>query len=213
MMALSKDPGSRTNDFATKRDAYYQSKNWGEAKFDDQNESDTVMDDIEAMFSIQGVSREQLRYIPDEHGGAVAGELIVFDTGSGDRQDRERIDCTRFGSGAYSIPSLVEHLTFETRGRGSCCAWKPAACSSDSRATSSGSTRSASSISMAGVPTRATRRFVRQTVRSMRPAGLRVRRLRSVRCLEHLQNTQGRIRQRRAHQPVLLRAACIDSWE
>ena len=36
------------------------------------------MDDIEAMFSIHGVSREQLRYIPDEHGGAIAGELISY---------------------------------------------------------------------------------------------------------------------------------------
>ena len=33
MMALSKEMVD-TNDFATKRDAYYQSKNWGEAKFD-----------------------------------------------------------------------------------------------------------------------------------------------------------------------------------
>ena len=107
---------AETDDFATKRDAYYQSKNWGEAKFDEQNESDTVMDDIEAMFSVHGVSREQLRFIPDEHGGAVAGELIVYDT---DLQTgkTEKIDCTRFGSGAYSIPSLVEHLTFETKAK------------------------------------------------------------------------------------------------
>ena len=67
MMSLSKEL-VQTNDFATKRDAYYQSKNWGEACFKEQGESDTVMDDIEAMFSIHGVSREQLRYIPDEHG-------------------------------------------------------------------------------------------------------------------------------------------------
>src|SRR5437773_10304655 len=45
-MALSKELVSR-NDFATKRDAYYQSKNWGDAKFDEQPESDAVMDDVE----------------------------------------------------------------------------------------------------------------------------------------------------------------------
>jgi DNA topoisomerase-6 subunit A len=67
MMALSKHL-VETNDFATKRDAYYQSKNWEDAKFDEQGESDTVMDDIEAMFAMEGVSREQLRFIPDEHG-------------------------------------------------------------------------------------------------------------------------------------------------
>src|SRR5262245_18589575 len=45
MMSLSKQL-VETNDFATKRDAYYQSKNWHDAKFDEQGESDTVMDDI-----------------------------------------------------------------------------------------------------------------------------------------------------------------------
>jgi DNA topoisomerase-6 subunit A len=159
MMALSKEL-VETSDFATKRDAYYQSKNWGEAMFTEQTESDTVMDDIEAMFSIHGVSREQLRYIPDEHGGAVAGELIVYDTDI-ENGKTEAIDCTRFGSGAYSIPSLVEQLTFETKAKFILCIetggmfqrlqshkfWKKAHCIL---------------ISMAGVPTRATRRFVRR---------------------------------------------------
>jgi len=158
MMALSKEL-VQTNDFATKRDAYYQSKNWGEAKFDEQSESDMVMDDIEAMFSVEGVSREQLRYIPDEHGGAVAGQLIVNDTDL-ETGNTERIDCTKFGSGAYSIPSLVEQLTFETKAKFILCIetggmfqrlqshkfWQKAGCIL---------------ISMAGVPTRATRRFVR----------------------------------------------------
>jgi len=159
MMSLSKEL-VETNDFATKRDAYYQSKNWNEASFDEQSESDTVMDDIEAMFSVHGVSREQLRYVPDEHGGAVAGDLVVFDTDL-ETGKTEKIDCTRFGSGAYSIPSLVEHLTFETKAKFVLCVetggmfqrlqshkfWKKARCIL---------------ISMAGVPTRATRRFVRR---------------------------------------------------
>jgi DNA topoisomerase-6 subunit A len=159
MMSLAREL-VQTNDFATKRDAYYQSKNWEAARFDEQTESDTVMDDIEAMFSIHGVSREQLRFIPDEHGGAVAGELIVHDTDL-ESGRTERIDCTRFGSGAYSIPSLVEHLTFETRARFVLCVetggmfqrlqshkfWKTARCIL---------------VSLAGVPTRAARRFVRR---------------------------------------------------
>ncbi len=159
MMALSKQL-VETNDFATKRDAYYQSKNWGDAKFDDQAESDTVMDDIEAMFSVHGVSREQLCYVPDEHGGAVAGDLIVYDTDL-ETGRTEKIDCTKFGSGAYSIPSLVEQLTFATKARFVLCIetggmfqrlqshkfWRKKKCIL---------------ISMAGVPTRATRRFVRR---------------------------------------------------
>lgn len=159
MMALSKEL-IENNDFATKRDAYYQSKNWEEAMFQDQTESDTVMDDIEALFSQDEVNREQLRFIPDEHGGAVAGALVVLDPDL-ETGEVERIDCTRFGSGAYSIPSTVEHLGFETSAKfilaietggmfqrlQSHKFWKTANCIL---------------ISMGGVPTRATRRFIRR---------------------------------------------------
>ena len=159
MMGLSREL-VQTNDFATKRDVYYQSKNWAEAKFTDQSESDTVMDDIEALFSVDDVSREQLRFVPDEHGGAVAGELVVLDPDL-DTGEVERIDCTRFGSGAYSIPSSVEHLSFETDAKfvlaietggifqrlQSHKFWKSSDCIL---------------VSMAGVPTRSTRRFIRK---------------------------------------------------
>ncbi len=159
MMSLSSDL-VRANDFATKRDAYYQSKNWAEAGFADQVESDTVMDDIEALFSVEGISREQLRFVPDEHGGAVAGQLIVYDPDYATGKVH-RIDCTMFGSGAYSIPSLVEHLSFETKAKfilaietggmfqrlQSHRFWEKSNCIL---------------VSMAGVPTRATRRFIRK---------------------------------------------------
>lgn len=158
MMALSKELVTN-DDFATKRDAYYQSKNWGDARFDEQSESDTVMDDIEALFSANGVSREQLRYIPDQHGGAVAGELVVIDHDL-DTGESIEIDCTRFGSGAYAVPSWVEHLKFRTKAKFILCIetqgmfqrlqshkyWQKANCIL---------------VSMGGVPTRACRRFVR----------------------------------------------------
>ena len=159
MMALSRELVT-TKDFATKRDVYYQSKNWEEAKFNDQTESDTVMDDIEGLFSIDDLSREQLRFVPDEHGGAVAGALVVLDPDL-ETGEIERIDCTRFGSGAYSIPSSVEHLSFETKAKfilaietggvfqrlQSHKFWKNSNCIL---------------VSMAGVPTRSTRRFIRR---------------------------------------------------
>lgn len=156
MLSLSKDLVDG-DDIATKREAYYVSKNWGPARFDDQPESDTVIDDIEALFS---VNREQLGFIPEEKGGEVAGRLVVID------QDRDtgktlRIDCTKFGSGAYSIPISVEHLKFETKARFILAIetagmfqrlvkhnyWKRADCIL---------------VSMGGVPTRACRRFVRR---------------------------------------------------
>jgi DNA topoisomerase-6 subunit A len=159
LMALSKDM-VETDDFATKREAYYVSKNWGEAKFTEQPESDAVMDDIEALFSLEGVTREQLRFRPEEHGGTLAGELVVVDR---DRETgaEERIDCTRMGSGAYTIPSSVEHLRFETKVKfvlvietGGMFArlsehkfWRTSNCIL---------------IGTGGVPTRATRRFIRR---------------------------------------------------
>jgi DNA topoisomerase-6 subunit A len=45
MIALSKELVEK-DDIATKREAYYVSKNWEEARFLEQPESDTVMDDV-----------------------------------------------------------------------------------------------------------------------------------------------------------------------
>ncbi|MEE8410085.1 MAG: DNA topoisomerase IV subunit A [Myxococcota bacterium] len=159
MMRLSKEL-IEMNDFATKRDAYYQSKNWQEAKFDEQPESDTVMDDIEAMFSVHNISREDMRFVPQEHGGAVAGELIVYDRDI-ETGERITIDCTKFGSGAYSVPSWVEHLQFKTKAKfilaiethgmfqrlQSHNYWRKAHCIL---------------VSMNGVPSRGCRRFIRR---------------------------------------------------
>lgn len=109
MLAMSKDLIA-TGRHSTKREAYYQAYNWGEAAFVGQDESDTVMDDVEAML---GYNREQLHFRADEHGGEVAGALTVIDR---DRRtgDRLEIDCTKFGSGAYSVPTVVEELGFRT---------------------------------------------------------------------------------------------------
>ena len=159
MMGLSKEL-VEGNDFATKRDAYYQSKNWDDAKFDEQSESDTVMDDIEALFSVRGLSREQLRFVPDEHGGAVAGQLIVLDPDR-DTGEVERIDCTRFGSGAYSIPSNVEHLSFETDAK-FILAIETGGIFQRLQSHKFWQSSNCILVSMAGVPTRATRRFIRK---------------------------------------------------
>ncbi len=100
-----------SDDIMTKREAYYVSKNWGDAKFNEQPESDSVMEDIEAMLRVQ---REQLGFIPEEDGGAVAGKLIIIDKDPESGKD-VRIDCSRFASGAYNIPANVEDFRFETK--------------------------------------------------------------------------------------------------
>src|SRR5260221_9876035 len=65
MMALSKELITE-DDIATKREAYYVSKNWDEARFLEHPESDAVMDDVEALFE---VNREQIGFVPEEKGG------------------------------------------------------------------------------------------------------------------------------------------------
>jgi len=156
MMSLSKDL-IESKDIATKREAYYVSKNWGDARFKEQPESDTIMDDVEAMMM---VNREQIGFIPEEKGGDVAGKLIVIDKDVETGKEL-KIDCTKFGSGAYSIPSSVEELKFETKAKFILAIetagmfqrlvkhnyWKKANCIL---------------ISMGGVPTRACRRFIRR---------------------------------------------------
>jgi len=156
MMAESKKL-VESDDIATKREMYYISKNWEDARFDEQPESDTVMDDIEAMFM---VNREQLGFIPEEKGGEIAGELMVVDKDPSTGKEL-KIDCTKFGSGAYSIPISVEHLKFKTNAKFILAIetagmfqrlvkhsyWKKTNCIL---------------VSMGGVPTRACRRFTRR---------------------------------------------------
>jgi len=156
MMAFSKEL-VETDDMATKREAYYVSKNWEEARFNEQPESDAVMEDVEALFR---VNREQLGFIPEEKGGDVAGRLTVLDH---DRETGEelRIDCTKFGSGAYSIPISVEGLRFETDAE-FILAIETAGMFQ--RLVKHAYWRSANCIliSLGGVPTRACRRFIRR---------------------------------------------------
>ncbi len=156
LLGLSKEIVEK-DDMATKREAYYVSKNWGEAKFNEQPESDTIMDDVEAMMK---VNREQMGFIPEEKGGDIAGKLVVIDVDP-DTGKEIKIDCTKFGSGAYSVPTSVEHLKFETKAKFVLAIetagmfqrlvkhnyWKKANCIL---------------ISMGGVPTRACRRFIRK---------------------------------------------------
>ena len=148
-----------SNDFATKREAYYISKNWGDCRFEEQAESDAIMDDIEAVASLHGLSRENLRFYPESHGGSVAGRLAIIDQNAKTGQLIE-VDCANLGSGAYSIPRSAEHLRFKTDARFVLAIetggmfqrlnnhrfWETANCII---------------VEMGGVPTRATRRFIR----------------------------------------------------
>lgn len=146
-----------TDDIMTKREAYYVSKNWGEAKFAEQPESDTVMDDIEAMLRVQ---REQLGFIPEEDGGAVAGKLVIIDQDPETGKD-VRVDCTQFASGAYNIPSNVEHFRFETDAK-FILAVETAGMFQRLIKHKYYQKDNCILVSLKGVPSRATRRFIRK---------------------------------------------------
>lgn len=156
MLSMSLDL-IRTGRHSTKREAYYQAYNWQQAAFAAQEESDTVMDDVEAMLA---VNREQLHFRADEHGGEVAGELVVIDR---DRRSGKKlqIDCTRFGSGAYSVPTVVEELEFRTQAK-FILAVETKGMFERLVEEDFPKGRHCILVSMGGVPSRACRRFIRR---------------------------------------------------
>ncbi|MBI3986726.1 MAG: DNA topoisomerase VI, partial [Lentisphaerae bacterium] len=144
-------------DIAGKREVYYNSKSWGECRFDEQPESDSLLDDMEAMLAI---NREQLGYIPEERGGEVTGPLVVIDRNPETGAPVE-INCANLGTGAWSIPSQVEHLRFKTNAK-FILAIETASLFQRLVHHRYYATAHCILISMSGVPTRACRRFIRR---------------------------------------------------
>jgi DNA topoisomerase-6 subunit A len=68
-----------------------------EETFDDQAESDTVIEDMEVTLNAM---REEL-HLYAKNAGSMVGPITLTDSG-------DEIDCSRMGSGGYSIPSIVE---------------------------------------------------------------------------------------------------------
>ena len=68
-----------------------------EETFDNQGESDPVIEDVEVLLSSL---REEL-HLYAEKAGEMVGDITLVDSG-------DEIDCARMGSGGYGIPSIVE---------------------------------------------------------------------------------------------------------
>ena len=157
LLATTKNDLLDRDDIAGKREVYYNSKSWGECRFDQQPESDALLDDMEAML---GINREQLGYIPEERGGDVTGPLTVIDKDPG-TGEAIKINCAKLGTGAWSIPSRVEHLEFQSKAR---FILVVETSSLFQRLVHHRYYEKANCIliSMSGVPTRACRRFIRR---------------------------------------------------
>src|SRR5436189_6045896 len=68
-----------------------------EETFSDQAECDPIIEDVEVMLD---TLREEL-HLYAKNAGAMVGPITLVDSG-------DEIDCSRMGSGGYSIPSIVE---------------------------------------------------------------------------------------------------------
>ena len=68
-----------------------------EETFDTQSECDPVIEDVEVALDAM---REEL-HLYAKNAGAMVGPITLVDSG-------DEIDCSRMGSGGYSIPSIVE---------------------------------------------------------------------------------------------------------
>ncbi len=88
--------------FATLREMYYTAEGWETGPFRDQDESDLLVEDLEAML---GVKREDLALMPEEDGAAVFGELVL-------REGEVTIDATKAGRGGYTIPPTIDEVEF-----------------------------------------------------------------------------------------------------
>src|SRR5690606_7730039 len=83
------------------RGLYYMLKHTIEGSkentFDEQNECDSVIEDVEVLLSS---IREEL-HLYAENRGAMVGAITFIDKG-------DEINCAKMGSGGYAIPSIVE---------------------------------------------------------------------------------------------------------
>lgn len=91
---------------ASLRDMYYNLKrtlpNSNENTFDEQNESDPIVVDLEVALDIL---REQLHLSADVR-GRVVGKVSIVDRG-------DVVDWSKLGSGGWAIPSNVEDIRFK----------------------------------------------------------------------------------------------------
>jgi DNA topoisomerase-6 subunit A len=91
------------DDHPTIRDLYYYTLHTIEGTeietFNNQDESNTIFQDIEVM---TGLLREQMGVVAESR-GAMVGQVILESKGN-------KIDCSRFGIGAFNIPSLCDQI-------------------------------------------------------------------------------------------------------
>ncbi len=94
----------QSNKSSTMREMYYISEGWEEAKFQDQNESNLLAEDLEI---VTGALREDFKLRPEESGASIIGNITVEETNR--RGQPKRFNCREdVGDAGYTIPYNVE---------------------------------------------------------------------------------------------------------
>ncbi len=96
------------NKHASLREAYYANKHTippgtKENTFEDQRESDPIIEDLERMLG--GVLREEMHLTADRRGYIYGGDIVI-------RDGEDEFNTSRLGMGGWAVPGTVEHLQF-----------------------------------------------------------------------------------------------------
>lgn len=92
---------------STLRELYYISENWNLAKFSEQNESDSLIEDLEIISKLQ---RENFHIRPEEDGASIMGPIKVREK---TRRGTKTIHCQDdVGEGGYQVPNNVDNIEF-----------------------------------------------------------------------------------------------------
>ncbi|MEM1578088.1 MAG: DNA topoisomerase IV subunit A [Archaeoglobaceae archaeon] len=95
------------NKSSTLRELYYITEGWGHAKFEEQDESDRLIEDIEIL---SGFQREQFHIRPEEDGATIIGPIRIREE---TRRGLKEIHCQEdVGEGGYQIPVNVDKIQF-----------------------------------------------------------------------------------------------------
>lgn len=103
-----------TSRSSTLREMYYISEGWGYGKFNSQDESNLLVEDLEVMSTFM---REDFKLRPEESGAAIIGDLTLTEMTR--KGEKKKINCRDdVGDSGYNIPFNVEKEKVDLKSSG-----------------------------------------------------------------------------------------------
>ena len=150
----------KTNKSSTLREMYYISEGWNLAKFNSQQESDLLAEDLEV---ITRCMREDFKLRPEEDGARIIGDITIEEvTRNG---TKKKIHCQDdVGDAGYSIPYNVEpeKISFKNVNADFILAIETGGMFDRLAENNFDETHNAILIHLKGQPARSTRRFIKR---------------------------------------------------